>query len=299
MAPSKLATFYAEIIKNQLAHWASMSLDERRLSQEQVALQRGNFSKEVVFEKVSFGDVTGEWSIPKHLKSEGIAIYLHGGAYVLGNAITHRAIGSHLAEFSGCKVLVLNYHLAPEHTFPKALLDVVQTFKLLKDKNNQQKIGIIGDSAGANLSLSSTLYLRDNCLQMPDAVGLICPWNDLTMSASSHQTNAPFDLYFPNSDRLHACAKLYAGEHSLKDPWISPIFADLKGLPPMLTHIGEDEVLFDEANLVHRHALEAGVASEIEIYPHMWHVWQNFVGLMPEATDSLIKFGTFLNVHLS
>jgi len=295
---STLSLYYYEIVKRQLAHWGSLTLEGRRQAIEEAAIQRGNFSRAVHSEPWQFGTLTGEWSIPHRQNSQGIILYLHGGAFVNGNSVTHRAIGSHLAEYSGCRVLVLNYHLSPEAVFPQALEDVVMSLRHLSQSQAGAKVALCGDSAGANLALTAALYLREKNHELPCALGLLCPWTDLTMSCASHQTNAHLDPYFPNSDRLHACAKLYAGTKTITDPLISPLFADLTGLPPILSHIGSFEAFYDETFALHQKAIDSGVAAQIETFPAMWHVWQHFVGLMPEATTSIQKMAQFLKEHL-
>ena len=295
---STLSLHYYELVKQQLLVWNAMTLEERRSSYEEVSIQRGNFSKSVDVVPAQFGAVSGDWLIPHHQTTDGIIIHMHGGAFAVGNALSHRAIGSHIAEYSGARVILLTYSLSPEHLFPAAMMDVVHTFRSLKKQHPGQKIALSGDSAGANLALVASFYLRGEGEELPNALGLICPWTDLTMSNPTHQKNALLDPYFPNSDRLHIAAKGYAGEASLKDPLISPQFGSYEKLPPMLTHTGEYEALLDDAKIIHQLATKAGVDSQIEVYPAMWHVWQHFVELMPESTDSLQKMGVFLAKHL-
>ncbi len=295
---STLSLYYYESIKQQLLAWNGMSLQDRRSSYEEISIRRGNFSKSVEVDTAHFGLVSGDWLIPHQQSSDGIIIHLHGGAFAVGNALTHRAIGSHLAQYSGARVILLNYSLSPENQFPDAMMDVVNTFHFLKKQHPGQKIALSGDSAGANLALTATFYLKQEGFELPNAIGLICPWSDLTMSNPTHQTNAKVDPYFPNSDRLHASAAAYAGKHSLLDPLVSPQYGNFQQLPPILTHAGELEALLDDAKMIHHLATQAGVESQLEVYPAMWHVWQHFVGLMPEATDSLQKMGQFLAKNL-
>jgi epsilon-lactone hydrolase len=295
---SQQSSYYYQMVKDQLVLWNGMNIEQRRNSYEEVALKRDNFSKEVEVEPVQLGQVSGEWLIPHHQKSDGIIIHLHGGAFAVGNALTYRAIGSHLAEHAKCKVLMLNYSLCPEHPFPAALMDVVNTFTLLKEQDGQQKIALSGDSAGGNLAITATLYLQQHQLPIPDALGLMSPWTDLTMTNTTHQTKAHIDPYFPNSERLIAFAKIYAHNKDLKDPLISPQYASFANFPPVMTHVGEFEALLDDAEKFHQKAIADGVSSQLEIYPSMWHVWQHFVGLMPEATQSIQTMGHFLALHV-
>jgi acetyl esterase/lipase len=295
--PSELSKYYYEITKRQVALWNAMNMEERRNSYEQVSLERGNFSREVEIVPARFGTITGEWSLPHRQQTDGVILYLHGGAFVVGNGLTHRAICSHLAQFSGAQVLAINYSLSPENIFPKALMEIIEIYEHFR-KKGISKIGLCGDSAGANLALSAALYLRDNHRQVPDALGLICPWSDLTMSSPSHKTKAALDPYFPNSDRLIMCAGMYAGAEKVTHPLVSPLFADLTSLPPMLVHIGEYEAFLDEAYTLQKHALDAQIPCTLEEYPKMWHVWQHFVGLLPEATESVQKFSAFFKENL-
>ena len=296
--PSHLSNYYYQIIKEQLLAWNSMTIEERRTSYEEVAIQRGNFSKHIEIESCKIGNVTGDWLIPHQQQSDGIIIHLHGGAFAVGNALSHRAIGSHLAEYSGCRVLMLNYRLCPEHQFPDALNDVVETTLALRKENPAQKIALSGDSAGGNLALTATLYLQEHQQTLPNAIGLMCPWTDLTMSNPTHQTKASVDPYFPNSDRLIASANIYAGSTPIVNPFISPQFANYRDFPPVMTHVGEYEVLLDDASRVHHQMQHAGCESHLEVFPAMWHVWQHFVGLLPEATQSVEKMALFLKQNL-
>jgi acetyl esterase/lipase len=275
-----------------------MTLEERRRSYEDISIKRANFSREVEVEITKLGRVTGEWLIPHQLHTDGIIIHLHGGAFAVGNALTHRAIGTHLAMHAGCKVLMLNYRLCPEHPFPAALTDVVETFQILKERNPNQAIALSGDSAGGNLAITATLQLQKQKHVLPNALSLMCPWTDLKMSNPSHQTKAAVDPYFPNSERLIASAKTYGGQEKLSNPLISPQYAKITSFPPVMTHAGELEALQDDAALFHQKLIDAGIESHLEIYPAMWHVWQHFAGLLPEATDSIEKMALFLKSKL-
>jgi acetyl esterase/lipase len=297
--PSHLSSYYYQITKDQLVLWNAMTLEERRRSYEEISVKRANFSRQVEVEITKIGRVTGEWLIPHELRSNGIIIHLHGGAFAVGNALTHRAIGTHLAMHAGCKVLMLNYRLCPEHPFPAALTDVVETFQILKDRNSNQTIALSGDSAGGNLAITATLQLQQQQQVLPNALGLMCPWTDLKMSNASHQTKATVDPYFPNSERLIASAKTYAGQENLTEPLISPQYAKINSFPPVMTHVGEFEALHDDGALFHQKLIDAQLESHFEVFPSMWHVWQHFAGLLPEATDSVEKIALFLKSKLN
>lgn len=294
--PSTLTPYYYQIIKNQIALWNAMSLEERRQSYEEVSIQRSNFSSQVDITKAELGKHSGAWITPHQLACNGIIIHLHGGAFAVGNAISHRAIGTHLAQYSGCKVLMLDYPLCPENPYPAALMDVVEVFQLLK--KGERNIALSGDSAGGNLAITASLYLEQHQLPLPNAIGLMSPWTDLTLSNTSHQSKASVDPYFPNSERLIGAANTYAGSTPKNHELISPQFASVKSFPPTMTHVGELEVLIEDAQLWHKKLQVAQNESHLEIYPAMWHVWQHFVGLLPEATQSIEKIAQFIKLHL-
>ena len=287
--------YYYYQLKRKLAQMKTLTFEQRRLAYDQLALERGNFAKEVTIERKSFGIYAGDMIQAKVHKSRGIIIYLHGGVYALGSALSHRAVGTHLAKESGADIFMFDYPLAPERPYPAALYDTVGLYRHLQHAFIDRPIAFAGDSAGAGLAIGAALVLRDANDVMPVALGLLSPWTDLTHSNPSHQTKRAVDPFFSDPQRLVNAAKTYAGEHSLSDPLISAQFANLKNLPPMLIQVGDYEALLDDAIVLHRLAIEAGVEAQIQIWPKMWHVWQLLTGMMPEATTATKDLGQFLN----
>lgn len=290
--------YYFLTVKQQLLSWNRLGIVERRIAYEEAAIARKNFAKQVDLAPFLLEELSGEWIKPWEKKNKGIIIYLHGGAYALGSALSHRAIGSHLAVAAGCDVLMLNYRLAPEHPYPAALEDVVNTFNWLKSNMPTRPVAIAGDSAGGGLALAATIKMRGKFSITPVALGLFSPWTDLALTNPSHQSNAKFDPYFPNSERLMGAAHSYAGDGSLFNPLISPQYANFKSFPPMLIHVGDTEALLDDSKLLHQQATSMAVNCELKIWPQMWHVWQYFAGKMPEATKSVHEMGLFLQKNL-
>lgn len=284
-------------VKKTLAQMSTLDITQRRLAYDQLALRRGNFANDVSTEITKFGIYPGDLITPKHPKNQGIIIYLHGGAYALGSALSHRAIGSHLAWQSGSQVFMFDYPLAPERPYPAALYDLVGVYRHLQAQFPNRPIGIAGDSAGGGLAIGAALILRDANDVLPVALGLLSPWTDLTISNPTHKSNAAVDPFFPNSQRLIMAAKTYARENPLNDPLMSAQFANLNQLPPMLIQVGTYEALLDDAKILHQRALEAGVQAQIQVWPKMWHVWQLLVGMMPEATQAVKDLGEFFDQH--
>ena len=289
--------YYYYRVKRQLAQMKSLGFLERRQAYDQLALQRGNFAKDVTIESFQFGIYSGDWVKPHTKRTEGMVIYLHGGVYALGSALSHRAVGTHLAQASGAEVFLFDYPRAPERPYPAALYDTVGLYRHLQHTFAGRSIALVGDSAGAGLAIGTALVLRDAKDVMPVSLGLLSPWSDLANSNPSHLSRASVDPFFPDPQRLILAAKTYAGEHSVLDPLMSAQYADLKNLPPMLIQVGDYEALLDDAIILHQRALDAGVAAQIQIWPKMWHVWQLLAGLMPEATNAINDLGQFLDEH--
>ncbi|KAK0233503.1 lipase/ esterase [Armillaria fumosa] len=215
-------------------------------------------------------------------KTERVVLYIHGGAYYVGSPASQRQISVPLAQHTDARVFALDYRLAPESQFPDPLHDAVSGYlRLVEDLNIPPgNIIISGDSAGGGLSLALLLYLRDNDYPMPGGAILMSPWVDLTMSCESWDSNAGFDVIpvFSPADYMNPVAQ-YLGpqvERYLTHPYASPLFGDLKGLPPLLIQSGDSEVLRDEITLFAHKATLAGVEVRHELYEDAVHVFQLF-----------------------
>ncbi len=249
------------------------------------------FPADVRHELIQADGVGCEWLIPQQAEDR-VILYLHGGGFVLGWYQTHRLMVAHLAKMAGMKALAVDYRLAPEHPFPAALDDCVTAYRwLLKQGYRPEQIVIAGDSAGGHLTLTTLLKLRDAGDPLPAAGACLSPVGDL------HQTRYPADdeILHPRSMKLFR--KSFVAKHDPKDPLVSPIFADFRGLPPLLIHAGEVEMLRRDAEIVAERAQQAGVDLTLEIYPRMWHVWQIFYPRLPQAVDSLQKIAQFLRQY--
>ncbi len=219
--------------------------------------------------------------------TDGCVLYFHGGAYNIGSARGHRNLVAHLAQAAAMPVMSLDYRLAPEHPYPAALEDAEEAYRYLLTKGvPAQKIVVAGDSAGGGLALALALRLREAGKPLPGGLGLFSPWTDLSQSQPSYTSHARQDPML-NSKWLWQMAQNYAPAKLLSDPHISPLFADYQGMPALYIQVGEDEMLLDDACALAHKAELAGVPVELQVWPHMWHVWQFEAGLMPEATRSV------------
>ena len=222
-----------------------------------------------------------------------VLLYIHGGAYVMGSPLTHRGLVARIARASGIAALQIDYRLAPEHPFPAALDDVLAAYDWLGAQGYAPtQIVLAGDSAGAGLAMALLLSLRERGLALPRAALLLSPWVDLVGEGESVYTRRDQDPYLtPDLIRL---VPLYCGTHNPREPLISPVFADLHGLPPLLIQVGNDEILLSDATRLAERARAAGVQVELTIWPGMWHVWQLFAPWLPEAREAIEQMASFV-----
>jgi acetyl esterase/lipase len=224
---------------------------------------------------------------------------LHGGGYVIGSINTHRAMIARIARASNARALAIDYRLAPEHPFPAAVDDATAAYKwLLAEGYEPGKIVIAGDSAGGGLTLAALVALRDSGVPMPAGAVPISPWTDLEGTGESVRSRAAKDpMVTPGN--LAESAKQYYGAHDPRDPLVSPLHANFRGLPPMLIHVGDAEILLDDATRVAERAKLAGVKVELEVWDDMIHVWHVFAKLLPEGQQAIDKIGKFVIARTS
>ena len=236
------------------------------------------------------GGVPGEWVEAQD--SDVTLLYLHGGGYVACTVETHRPITVGFAQH-GFKVFAPEYRMAPEHLFPAAVEDAVAVYRgLIEQGIPAAKIVVSGDSAGGGLALAMLISLRDAGIELPAAVVLFSPWTDLAATGESLVTNDERCALFRGA-KIGPGALYYLGTADPRNPLASPLYADLTGLPPMLIHVGENEVLLDDSRRFAERARAAGVSVEVKIWPVVPHDWQ-LVPAMPEAKRSMREAAGFL-----
>ncbi len=273
---------------------AEMPLEERRaimdMNSDMFPVPEG-----VAVEPADLGGLKGEWSIPAGAGEAPVLLYFHGGGYLLGSSRSHRHLTSSLALASNARVLSVDYALAPEHPFPAGVRDGLASYRWLLDKGHApEKIAIGGDSAGGGLTMATLLAARDEGLPMPGAAILISPWTDLTCDTGSYRSKADADpMITPQS--IRETAATYLAGAAASDPLASPNLADLTGMPPMLIHVGSDEVLLDDSRDLEKRAVAADVDAEIEIWDGMIHVWHAFYQMLPEGEQAIERMGSYLS----
>ncbi len=221
-------------------------------------------------------------------------VYLHGGAYFTGSPQSYRPITGAFAR-AGFDVVAPIYRLAPQHPFPAALDDVVAAYSKLAAREAGPLV-VAGDSAGGGLALALMISLRDRGAPLPRAAALFSPWTDLAATGASVRDNDERDPIFTRR-ALKRAARQYLGKASARDPLASPLYADLRGLPPLLIHVGADELLLDDARRLAERAGAAGSPVELKIWPLAPHGWQLGNAFMPEARRSIAEAAQFLARH--
>ena len=240
-----------------------------------------------------------EWLTPPGARTDAVVLYLHGGGYVIGSPRSHRHLAAAIARAAGTRALLLDYRLAPEHPFPAALEDAVGAYQwLLGHGIAPTRVVVAGDSAGGGLTMATLLALRDRGLPRPAGGVCISPWVDLTNSAASYTTKAAVDPIV-TLDSIALLTQAYIGTSDPKQPLVSPLYADLRGLPPLLIHVGSDEVLLDDALGLDTRARAAGVDVTVREWPSMIHVWHWFLPMLDEAEQAVAEIGGFVRARLT
>jgi epsilon-lactone hydrolase len=225
-------------------------------------------------------------------------LYLHGGGYVGMSPQTHRAITSRLALWSDASLFALDYRLAPEYPFPAALDDAVAAYQGLLDQGRPaNRIAIAGDSAGGGLAMATLVALRRQQIALPAAAVLFSPWTDLAVSGQSIIENDAHDALIHGA-WVKRLTKYYLAGASATDPLVSPLYADLAGLPPLLIQVSDTEVLRDDSLRLAERALQADVPTTLQRWPHLPHGWQIFATILPEARAALRDAAVFIRTAI-
>lgn len=226
----------------------------------------------------------------------GLLLYFHGGAYIGGSLASHRALTARLARSCGCEAIAVDYRLAPEHPYPAGLDDALAVYGHLLDGGAvPEQVVVAGDSAGGGLATAALLRLRDDALPLPAGAVLLSPWLDLTLSGAAVTDRAPVDPIL-RPEPLARSALAYGGDN-LRDPLVSPVFADPAGLPPLLVLVGTAEILLDDSRTFADVASAAGVSVTLEVEEDLVHVWP-FVDGIPESDAALERIGSWVRQRL-
>lgn len=238
-----------------------------------------------------------EWLIPKDSNPDKVILYVHGGGYVSGSCSDHRGFISKFAKNTGVQNLVFEYRLAPEHSFPAALEDSVKIYQwLLSSGFKPENILIAGESAGGGLCLATLLALKERNIPLPIAGVAISPWTDLICSSESYKTKNKFSPAPLNSWTVFS--KYYVGDNKADNPLISPLYGDLKGLPPIFINAGEDDELYEDGEKFYLKAKEAGVDIQFRAGKRMLHCYPLLAPMFQEATEAMNEIVYFVKKKL-
>jgi acetyl esterase/lipase len=241
------------------------------------------------------GGIAGEWLEPSAARAT--LLYLHGGAYVLGSPATHRMLAGAFCRH-GFRVFVPDYRLAPQHPFPAALDDCEAVYRgLIGEGADPASLVVAGESAGGGLTLALLLRLRNGGFPLPPAAAVFSPWTDLAISGRSIETNNGAEGMFFNTN-LRPLAEMYLAGADPRRPEASPLYGDLHGLPPLLVHVGERELLLDDSARLVERARAAGLDVTFKRWPAVSHGWQLLQRIVPEAAQSVAEAAGFLQSRI-
>lgn len=250
-------------------------------------------------EAVDIDGLAAEWVRAPDSAADRAVLYLHGGAYAVCSPRTHRALAARLSEASDARVLVLDYRRAPEHPFPAAAEDAQAGYRwLLREGFDPAKLAVTGDSAGGGLMLATLISARDAGEPMPAAGVGISTWSDIECSGETMVTNAPTDPWI-SREGLGGSGRVYLNGADPRHPLASPMYADLRGLPPLFLVVSAHETLLDDTLRLAERAKAAGVDVTVEQWPGMIHDWPLFPELIPEGRKTLDQIGAWLHRRLA
>ena len=274
----------------------SCSLDTIRKGQNKIGeLMEFRCRSQVLTKEHPFPLFTGAWVLPRDERRQGVILYLHGGGYTCGGLEYAKGFGSTLAVQTGAKVFCAAYRLAPEHPFPAAVEDALESYRYLLSKGYEPgHICLCGESAGGGLCYSLCLQLRREGLPLPGSIVAISPWTDLTASGESYETNRTADPSM-TLEALDFYASCYTADRT--DPLVSPLFGDLTAMPPSLLLAGGDEIMRSDAQLLHEKLLRLGNVSQLIVRPERWHGYVLY-GLAEDAGD-MDAICRFLDQHMA
>ena len=283
--------------KREVIDWNSYEAILRfRNDVEQGAGKFGKLPDGIEVSPITVADIPAEWISPSGVGKDKVILYFHGGGYVSGTCRAHRSIVAKFVKKSQVGALLFEYRLAPEHRFPAALEDSLTTYRwLLNQGISPSNIVFVGDSAGGGLVLTTLLALRDQGTPLPAGAVAYSPVTDFKCTGESYQTNAKVCL--APEGTAPAFGKHYAGDNDLGLPYISPLYGDLHGLPPLLIYVGGDETLLGDSVRFAEKAKEAGVNVKLNVGEGLFHCYPAVAPLFPEAKQAMDDICNFIKMH--
>lgn len=292
-----MASFKSYLLKAGL-HWMKakrkgepFTLQEGRIWLEKAGRRFPPIPNTKITQIAAHG-IPGEWVTTPVSSNDKVLLFFHGGAYAAGSLHSHRGMVSRLAESTQAKALAIDYRLAPEHPFPAGLDDAVTSYRWLLKQVEASQIILAGDSAGGGMALATLLKLKEDNITLPAAAVLMCPWLDLHNNDPAIDKIAPKDPVLYKSG-LNRAAQMYAQGQDLKNPYISPLFGNLEGLPPMLVQVASHDMISRDGIALAEKIKAVGGKVQLENWKQMVHVWHFFGEKLPEATQAIQQIGQF------
>jgi epsilon-lactone hydrolase len=253
---------------------------------------------DIRLEQAEFGGVSAEWSIAPGSDPSRVLLYFHGGGYCSGSIVSHRRLVTEAGRAASARTLAVAYRLAPENPFPAALEDAMAAWRFLREQGFAAgDIVVGGDSAGGGITLALITMLRDAGEALPACGWLLSPWTDLTLSGTTLATKDSIDPII-HGGYLHELVDAYLPPAiDRRDPRVSPLYANLKGLPPLLIQVGSDETLLADTTRFVAAVGEADVSVTLEIWPHMIHAWPLWNARLTAGRQALEHAGRFMDGH--
>ncbi|WP_157172047.1 alpha/beta hydrolase fold domain-containing protein [Nocardia higoensis] len=267
------------------------TIDEVRSGYDR-SMSRAGLPSQVTVTEDKVAGVPGRWF--EVADADVTVLFLHGGGYLFGSSVSHGPLAAHLAVAAVARVFVADYRLAPENPYPAALDDARGALaELVSNAGPGTKVVVAGDSAGGGLALATLLAAKAAGDPLPAGAVTFSAWTDLSLSSASLEERAHIDP-FVDRVQLEVNAGAYLGEGNRRDPFVSPVFGDLAGLPPVHLQVGTEEVLHDDTTRFAQRVLDAGGSAEVAVQEGMPHVHQILLGLLPEAGASIETAGAFI-----
>jgi acetyl esterase/lipase len=260
---------------------------------EDGAAKSGKLPEDIAVQALEVEGMKAEWVRLHGAETAATIFYVHGGGYISGSCSDHRLHVARVVKASGIPALQFEYRLAPEHPYPAAFEDGMQAYRWMLAQGHQpERMAIAGDSAGAGLTLALLLGIRDQGLPLPAAGVAVSPWTDLLLTGESYRTNryaclSPLDM-------AQVCSRYYYGDHDPHDPYISPLYGNLRGLPPLLIMAGNDETMRDDSIHFAEQARKAGVDVTLRVAEGMGHCYPFMPPIFPEAAAGMAEIGRFI-----
>lgn len=291
--PSVEITRVREYWDRQASADRQPTIEEMRLSDDHWAALTGepdgvDYVHEVV------GGIPGLWAVPKGCFWDRIILCFHGGGFIVGSRYSHRKMYGHIAKAIGCRALLIDYRLAPEHRHPAQVDDALAAYRGVLERGiAPSRVMFCGDSAGGGLAITTQLRARDAGLPLPAGAMTLSAWTDMALTGASYDSNRAKDPVFRRELVGGLVGMLLGDNPDLADPYASPITANLAGLPPIYLQAGGDEGLLDDTVVFAEHARAAGVEVKVDVFPGMLHSFQMAAGRAPEADDAVARLAAW------